>query len=73
LIEAYKGVANFAAEALQESLKATAKTLGVKPGLLVHPLRVAVTGSTVGPSLYHLLEIVGREKTLRRLEKVLEL
>jgi glutamyl-tRNA synthetase len=73
LIEAYKGVANFAAEALQESLKATAKTLGVKPGLLVHPLRVAVTGSTVGPSLYHLLEIVGREKTLRRLEKVLDL
>jgi glutamyl-tRNA synthetase len=73
LIEAYKALQNFTADALQESLKATAKTLGVKPGLLVHPLRVAVTGSTVGPSLYHLLEIVGREKTLRRLEKVLEL
>jgi glutamyl-tRNA synthetase len=41
--------------------------------MLVHPLRVAVTGSTIGPSLYHLLEIVGREKILRRLEKVLEL
>jgi glutamyl-tRNA synthetase len=72
LLAAYKEVANFKSDVLQESLKATAKSLGVKPGLLVHPLRLAVTGSTVGPSLYHLLEIVGREKTLRRLEKVLE-
>jgi glutamyl-tRNA synthetase len=73
LLTAYKSVTNFTAEALQETLKATAKTLGVKPGLLVHPLRLAITGSTIGPSLYHLLEIVGREKTLRRLEKVLEI
>lgn len=72
LLAAFNSMQNFAADALQESLKATAKSLGVKPGLLVHPLRLAVTGSTVGPSLYHLLEIVGREKTLRRLEKVLE-
>lgn len=73
LLTAYRGVTNFTADALQETLKATAKTLGVKPGLLVHPLRLAVTGSTVGPSLYHLLEIVGRAKTLQHLEKVLEL
>jgi glutamyl-tRNA synthetase len=71
LLNAYRGVTDFTANTLQETLKATAKTLGVKPGLLVHPLRMAVTGSTIGPSLYHLLEIVGREKTLRRLEKAL--
>jgi glutamyl-tRNA synthetase len=73
LLNAYRGVTDFKADVLQETLKATAKTLGVKPGLLVHPLRVAVTGSTIGPSLYHLLEIVGREKTLQRLAKVLEI
>jgi glutamyl-tRNA synthetase len=73
LLNAYKGVTNFKADVLQETLKATAKTLGVKPGLLVHPLRLAVTGSTVGPSLYHLLEIVGREKTLTRLQNALEI
>jgi glutamyl-tRNA synthetase len=71
LLNAYRGLADFNANTLQETLKATAKTLGVKPGLLVHPLRMAVTGSTVGPSLYHLLEIVGRDVTLRRLEKAL--
>ena len=31
-------------------------------GALVHPTRLAVTGSNAGPSLYHLLEILGRGK-----------
>jgi glutamyl-tRNA synthetase len=73
LIAAYEAVTDFKADKLQEVLKATAKGMGVKPGLLVHPLRVATTGSTIGPSLYHLLEIIGKEKTLERLRKVLEL
>lgn len=72
LLTAYQQLANFKADTLQETLKATAKSLGVKPGLLVHPLRLAATGSTIGPSLYHLLEIIGREKTLRRLQRALE-
>ena len=72
LLTAFKAVTDFKADTLQEALKATAKSLGVKPGLLVHPLRLAVTGSAVGPSLYHLLEIVGREKVLGRLQKALE-
>jgi glutamyl-tRNA synthetase len=72
LLGAFKQVADFKADALQEGLKATAKSLGIKPGLLVHPLRVATTGSTIGPSLYHLLEIIGRETTLQRLQAILE-
>jgi glutamyl-tRNA synthetase len=73
LLAAYEAISetDFKAEKLQEVLKATAKTLGVKPGLLVHPLRVSTTGGTIGPSLYHLLEIIGREVTLRRLKAVL--
>jgi glutamyl-tRNA synthetase len=73
LISAYEGVTDFKADKLQEVLKSTAKSMGVKPGLLVHPLRVATTGSTIGPSLYHLLEIIGRDKTLARLKAALEL
>jgi glutamyl-tRNA synthetase len=37
-------------------------------GVLVHPTRLALTGKTSGPSLYHLLEVLGREKVLRRIE-----
>jgi glutamyl/glutaminyl-tRNA synthetase len=45
--------------------------LGVKAGVLVHPCRLAVTGNTAGPSLYHLLEVLGKEKVLARIERVL--
>jgi len=41
----------------------------VKVGVLVHPTRLALTGKTSGPSLYHLIEVLGREKVLGRIEK----
>jgi len=39
--------------------------------VLVHPCRLAVTGKTSGPSLYHLLEVLGKEKVMARIEKAL--
>jgi glutamyl-tRNA synthetase len=33
--------------------------------------RLAVTGKTSGPSLYHLLELLGKDKSLARIEKAL--
>jgi glutamyl-tRNA synthetase len=41
----------------------------VKAGALVHPCRLAVTGKTSGPSLYHLLQVLGKECVLARIEK----
>jgi hypothetical protein len=43
----------------------------VKAGVLVHPVGLACTGSSSDPSLYHLLEVMGKEKTLARIEKAL--
>ena len=43
----------------------------ILPGVLVHPTRMACTGSEVGPSLYHLLEVLGRDRVLQRLDAVL--
>jgi len=62
---------NFNTSEVEATLKATATTLGVKVGALVHPTRLAVTGSNVGPSLYHLLEILGKEKVLARIDRAL--
>jgi glutamyl-tRNA synthetase len=52
-------------------MKATAAELGLKVAALVHPTRLAVTGSNAGPSLYHLLEILGQEKVLTRIDRAL--
>lgn len=68
----YAGLKEFNAAALETALRATAEeTLKIKRGLLIHPLRLACTGSTTGPSLYHLLEVLGKESVLKRLDSVL--
>ncbi len=61
----------FTAANLEVALKATATELGVKAGVLVHPCRLVLTGNTAGPSLYHLLEVLGKEKSLARMDKAL--
>ncbi len=50
------------------NFKSLATELGVKAGALVRPCCVACTGKLVGPSLYHLPEVLGRQRVTRRLE-----
>ena len=69
--EAFALAQNFDAANLEATLKAVAARLDVKVGALVHPTRLAVTGSNAGPSLYHLLEILGKEKVLARIDRAL--
>jgi glutamyl-tRNA synthetase len=65
---ALAGLETFDAASIEAAFKATALRLGVKVGVLVHPVRLAVTGAASGPSLYHLLEVLGREKVLGRVD-----
>jgi glutamyl-tRNA synthetase len=69
--DAFAALKNFNATEVEAVLKALAGKIGVKVGALVHPTRLAVTGSNVGPSLYHLLEILGKEKVLARIDRAL--
>src|ERR1017187_2919399 len=71
LRDAFAAAPAFNAGALEAALKETAKGLGVKAGVLVHPCRLAVTGKPAGPSLYHLLEVLGKEKVMQRIERAL--
>ena len=63
----------FEPAALEEALKATAEAAGAKVGDLVHPIRVAVTGRSVGPGLYDCLAILGRQRSLARIARALPL
>ncbi len=71
LRDAFSKLVTFDAASIEAELKTTAAELGVKVGVLIHPTRLAVTGHPNGPSLYHLLEVIGKEKTLARIEKAL--
>ena len=53
--------------ALEGAFKALAAEAGLKTALYIHPARVAASGRAVGPSLYHMLVILGKAKVLARL------
>jgi glutamyl/glutaminyl-tRNA synthetase len=44
--------------------------VGVKHAVFIHAVRVAVSGTSVGPSLFHMLEYLGKERVVRRLKEV---
>ena len=69
--ESLSSLEKFDVAEIEAALKTTAAKLGVKLGAIVHPTRLATTGSTVGPSLYHLLEVLGKEKVPARIDRAL--
>ena len=69
LVDRYAALPAWDAVSLEAGLKTLAGELGLKAGMLIHPCRVAVSGQSVGPSLYHMLEVMGRERVLSRLRK----
>jgi glutamyl-tRNA synthetase len=69
LRDAFSELPSFNADALQACLKSVAAEFALKVGALVHPVRVACTGKTIGPSLYHLLEVLGKDVVLKRLDR----
>jgi glutamyl-tRNA synthetase len=68
----YTALATFDASTLEVKLKELAAALGVKPAEFIHPARVAVSGRAVGPSLYHMFEVLGKKRVLDRLSRTRE-
>jgi len=56
----------------EEILNALAEEKGIKRGQLIHPTRLAVSGMTVGPGLFEILDILGKEKSVERLRKAVK-
>ena len=54
---------------IEESYRKLADELKVKAAELIHPTRVAISGKTVGAGLFDMMELLGREKVLKRLSK----
>lgn len=63
----------FTKDNIETALRGLAEQEGVKAREVFHPLRVAVTGKTVSPPLLESLAILGKEQTLKRIERALRL
>jgi glutamyl-tRNA synthetase len=71
LREALAKLEPFEPDPIGSTLKAVAQELGVKAGVLVHPTRMACCGAAAGPSLYHLLAILGKDRALQRMDRAI--
>jgi glutamyl-tRNA synthetase len=56
---------------IERAFQTTIAERGMKLGALAQPVRVAVTGGTVSPGIYEVLDVLGRERTLARLDAAL--
>ncbi len=63
---------DFSAPEIEKVFKAITEKHNTKLGNIAQPVRVAITGGTESPGIFEVLEIVGKEKTLRRLETAIK-
>lgn len=64
-----ESLADFTHDAAESALRAYAEEQGLKPGLLINAARTALTGQAVGPSMFEIMVILGRDRTVERLRR----
>lgn len=69
VVEALQPLEEFSVEAVEGAVRGVIERLGVKPAEVIHPTRVAATGTMVGPGLFETLSVLGKERVLRRLQR----
>ncbi len=72
LLQRLRELSEFVASDIHHVIDETCKTLGLGFGKVAPPLRVAITGSTVSPSIDITAELIGRERVISRIERALD-
>ena len=67
LADRFETVEPFTAAAAESTLRAFSESAGVKAGLLINASRTMLTGQSVGPSMFEVFEIIGRDVSVMRL------
>ena len=71
LADALRTVDPFDEPHVETAVRGSAAERGIKAGALIHATRVAVTGRTASPGLFEMLALLGRDRTVERLEQLL--
>lgn len=64
-------VDHFDQDSLAQAFARVMETTGLKFGKIGQPLRVVLTGGTASPGIYDILQIIGKERTIKRLERAI--
>ncbi len=71
--EQLAGLGHWTPEAIHAALAESAQTLGLGLGKIAQPLRVAITGTQISPSIDQTIYLAGREQALIRIDAALKL
>ena len=71
LKDTFSKLEEFNVESIERTIRGLSSELGIKASLLIHPIRLTLTGKTVGPSLFHIIEILGKDAVIQRLDKAI--
>ncbi len=71
ILKIFSGLPSLTAENTEKACRDLAAKEGLKNGDVFHPVRVSVSGRTKGPSLFHMLEVMGKDRVLKRIQQVL--
>ncbi len=69
---AFQSLAEWNTETVEESVRAVAGKLEIKAAILIHALRLALTGQGKGPSLFEVAALAGKERTLERIDRLVQ-
>lgn len=72
LIELLKGLKVFSSENCEKDVKEWAEKKHYGLGQVLSPFRLTITGGSVGPHLFDIIAVIGKDETLRRMAKALE-
>jgi glutamyl-tRNA synthetase len=67
------GISDWSTQSIEHAINGYVEQKQLGLGKVAQPLRVAVSGATVSPPIFHSLEFLGRESTLRRIDRCLAL
>lgn len=67
-----KNIEPFDKEELEAQYRACAEARGIKAGDMIHPTRLALTGRIVSPGLFEVMELLGRDECLKRLDRAID-
>ncbi len=68
-IERLEALDNFDVSSIEASFRQMVKELNIEAKTLIHPIRVALTGKTIGPGLFEVIHYLGKERTKERLSR----
>jgi len=73
LKDKFSGIDQFDHETVEKVFRDTLDELKIKSRVLIHPLRAAVTGSLIGPGIFEVIALLGKERICKRLDRAIRI